>query len=539
MKKIIILLLAIMMCFVGIMFTACDSENKVQTTSNPSISSKPNITSSPGASINPSPTNNPNENQKILGAVLENKKTFITENGKAVFLKNYKIGEGYYSELIMANPCEYVYVDFDSDGKEELVVNISKMQGFYLVLHYNGYDIYGYEFGIRSLSALKSDGSFMQSGGTASNYYCRMSFEQNKINIIYTAIKDSTAGKFQLNGKECSIQELNEYINDWYLKENVQWKEYDFIKEESVTQNPTVTITPQPSPTPTRTPVPTPTPSPTPVFSEGLIYRLNSSKTGYIVEDIGFCDDMAVVLPGTYQNLPVIEIGASAFKDCYLRGITIPNSVTSIGDSAFYNSLLSSVTIPNSVTKIGKGAFASCHFNKITIPDSVTSIGDYAFSGCYSLSSITIPDSVTSLGNGIFADCGSLKSVTIGNNVTSIGNNSFKLCDELTDITIPNNVTSIGSYAFYYCTSLRLITIPDSVTSIGDYAFSNCYSLKLLTIPNSVKNIGSSAFYSCSALKSITFQGTLEEWNAIEKGSSWDSATGNYTVYCTDGEITK
>ena len=30
-----------------------------------------------------------------------------------------------------------------------------------------------------------------------------------------------------------------------------------------------------------------------------------------------------------------------------------------------------------------------------------------------------------------------------------------------------------------------------------------------------------------------------KEWNAIKKDSSWDSSTGNYTIYCTDGEITK
>lgn len=329
------------------MFTACDSENKGQATNNPSISSKPNITSSPEASINPSPTNNSNENQKILGAVLENKKTFISEKGSAVFLKDYKI-----LGSLIANPCEYVYVDFDSDGKEELVVNISKNAGFYLVLHYNEYDIYGYELGIRSLSALKSDGSFMQSSGAASNYYCRMSFEQDKINIINTAIKDSTSGKFQLNGKECSIQELNEYINDWHLKENVQWEEYDFIKEESVTQNPTVTITPQPAPTRT--------PSPAPVLSAGLIYRLNSSKTGYIVEDIGSCNENTVILPDTYQNLPVTEIGTSTFRSCTFIGFIIPDSVTSVGDNAFENCGIKILTILNSVKSFGEQAFSNC-----------------------------------------------------------------------------------------------------------------------------------------------------------------------------------
>ncbi len=65
-----------------------------------------------------------------------------------------------------------------------------------------------------------------------------------------------------------------------------------------------------------------------------------------------------VVIESTYKNKKVTSIGDSAFKRCYIRGITIPDSVTSIGDSAF------------------EGSY---YITGITIPDSVTSIGDHAF----------------------------------------------------------------------------------------------------------------------------------------------------------------
>ena len=175
----------------------------------------------------------------MLTAVLESKKTFISETGKAVYLKDYHINDGNAVDPILAEPTEYTFVDFDADGNDELVVNISPDYGCYLVLHYNGQDVFGYEFGVRALQALKTDGSFMGSNGAASNYYCQLSFEENQRNITYTAVKDSTMNRFELNGKDCSIEELNEYINDWNLKEPVKWIECK--TEEPNTPNGTTT----------------------------------------------------------------------------------------------------------------------------------------------------------------------------------------------------------------------------------------------------------------------------------------------------------
>ena len=92
---------------------------------------------------------------------------------------------------------------------------------------------------------------------------------------------------------------------------------------------------------------------------------------------------------------------------------------------------------------------------------------------------------------------------------------------------------------FYECSNLTNVTIPNSVTSIGLGAFLNCSSLTSVTIGNSVTSIGEQAFSGCGKLTSITFQGTKAEWNAISKGSGWNNNTGNYTIHCTDGDISK
>ena len=276
--------------------------------------------------------------------------------------------------------------------------------------------------------------------------------------------------------------------------------------------------------------------------------------------------DKDVIVPSTFCGKPVVKIGGAFEYNSSVESVTIPDSVTSIGDSAFcICTSLTSITIPDSVTSIGEWAFAYCtSLTSITIPDNVTSIGQYAFYNCTSLTSITIPDSVTSIGSYAFKKCTSLASVTFGadSQLTSIGYEAFRDCTSLTSITIPDSVTSIGGYAFSHCTSLTSITIPDGVTSIGNGAFNNCTGLTSVTIGNGVTSIGSSAFRDCTSLTSITipdsvtslgwdafedctsltsivFNGTKAQWNAISKSSLWDYNTGNYTIYCTNGYISK
>ena len=224
-----------------------------------------------------------------------------------------------------------------------------------------------------------------------------------------------------------------------------------------------------------------------------------------------------------------------------MTNIVIPDEVTSIGNYAFWCCRsLTSITIPDGVTSIGYEAFYNCSsLTSINIPDSVTSIGSNAFENCRSLTSITIPDSVTSISNSAFKYCSSLTSITIPDSVTSIGTKAFSGCSSLTSVTIGNGVTYIGQGAFSYCSSLTSITIPDGVTNIDSRAFENCSSLTSITIPDSVTSIGRYAFYNCSALTDITFEGTKAQWNAISKGSGWNNDTGNYTVHCTDGDISK
>ena len=285
-----------------------------------------------------------------------------------------------------------------------------------------------------------------------------------------------------------------------------------------------------------------------------------------------------LVIPATYNGLPVTTIKAGAFAGCtkltsvtfeMTEGWTAGGTALDVTDPATAATYLTStyvdvdwiiapayteglvfklnddqvsysvtdytgssteVVIPAiyeglPVTSIGFQAFYECSsLAGVTIGNSVTYIGSDAFSGCSSLTTITIPDSVTGIGPFAFFDCSSLTTITIPDSVTSIGDYAFEWCESLTTITIPDSVTSIGDSAFYGCSSLTTITIPDSVIGIGSGAFYGCSSLTSITIPDSVTSIGYSAFGGCSKLASVTFENPNGWWRSFSSTATSGTA---------------
>ena len=90
-------------------------------------------------------------------------------------------------------------------------------------------------------------------------------------------------------------------------------------------------------------------------------FTLSDDRTYYIASGLNDTSVKEVVIPDTYNGIPVKAVGENSFAGYYeITSVTIPYGVTTIGDRAFYycNSL-EMVTIPYSVASIGTDVFTN------------------------------------------------------------------------------------------------------------------------------------------------------------------------------------
>lgn len=78
-----------------------------------------------------------------------------------------------------------------------------------------------------------------------------------------------------------------------------------------------------------------------------------------------------------------------------------------------------------------------------------------------------------------------------------------------------------------------LIVLP-GVTKIGKENFA-WWSLNTVFFPETITYLGPLLF-NFTSVDSIVYAGTVEQWNAIEKSSSWKGATSATYVQCSDGQ---
>ncbi len=157
----------------------------------------------------------------------------------------------------------------------------------------------------------------------------------------------------------------------------------------------------------------------------------------------------------------------------------------------------------------------SCTDRDIVIPDEspdgdrVTAIAGSAFIGCKTIDSVKLPAGISVIGDYAFY-ASSIKSITLTPKIRTLGECAFANCVYLTAINVDSSndsFCSIDGVLFNKDKSV-LITYPSGKTS------------ETYTIRRGVGKISNAAFLNCGSLKKIVFNGSPEEWSAIEIGAN-------------------
>ena len=224
--------------------------------------------------------------------------------------------------------------------------------------------------------------------------------------------------------------------------------------------------------------------------AEEFSFTLTEDGSGYILEAYNETSDGAkddVVIPDTYDGLPVVEIGNGAFRR---------------------HTSLKSVIIPEGITIIRCAAFSGCsNLVDITIPRSLITIEERAFEDCSSLLEIHIPQPVD-IGRRAFAGCSSLTKASFGLEAGG----GFK--------------RPISDAAFKNCSSLEVAEFGPYYSEVSKYAFAGCSNLREIYLSSGLTDLKTQAFQGCKSLDLIYFWGTEEEMNAINKWPWWEPKPG-------------
>ncbi len=244
---------------------------------------------------------------------------------------------------------------------------------------------------------------------------------------------------------------------------------------------------------------------------EGVLYSKDGSTL--VCYPCGKEDSSYIVPEG------VTAIGNSAFEDCNVTQVQLPDTLTRICAHAFMNCpSLKTVNIPNGVSTIESGAF-SCGITSISIPASVTEM-ESAFTESYALTEINVDSSNPNYmsKDGVlfnkdgkelicYPDQKTDIEYTVSDGVVAIKDGAFADTRNLKKVTIPGNVKIIEKYAFSnMIDSLEEVVLSEGLAVIDDGAFSWCGGLTSITIPASVTKIGERAFIE-SGLTGISFKG--------------------------------
>ena len=96
-----------------------------------------------------------------------------------------------------------------------------------------------------------------------------------------------------------------------------------------------------------------------------------------------------------------------------------------------------------------------------------------------------------------------------------------------------------NGFLYYYFEQLDNFNIMKEVEMIPDYAFSLQAPLDIpINIPINIKYLGRGIFYHSDSRIEINYEGTIEQWNSINKHrDTFEGSSAYLVIHCKDGDI--
>lgn len=190
----------------------------------------------------------------------------------------------------------------------------------------------------------------------------------------------------------------------------------------------------------------------------------------------------------------------------------------------------------------GSPFYENGEIKKLVVSEGITEIGNSLFDHCRNIAAASFPNTLTRIGKRAFfayAD-GELAALEFPSSVTTIGDEAFS--DQgMTSVTLPKTLTTLGTYLFRSADNLQSVRV--ECAEIPAFCFVSCGKLSQMTLSKNVKKIGANIINYCTQLKTITYEGSLEEWKAVEKYANWDGNSGSTNpgyldnIVCIDGTM--